>query len=139
LAASHRMAGDRPRPLLRLWPPPLGPAQRFGASLTRRAIPEPAMIGKSGLESNRWTRLAQGSQEADWRNVIRRSRGRKRVTLGKTSPVLPSSSTSQWLHAPTEKNWKLSGNDSVNRRTRSPSLNDEANRETSMQVQKVSH
>src|SRR5229473_5583679 len=44
----------------------------------------------------------------------------------KTSPVLPSSSTSQWLHAPTEKNWKLSGNDSVNRRTRSPSLTDEA-------------
>ncbi len=40
--------------------------------------------------------------------------------------VLPSSSTSQWLHAPTEKNWKRSGNDSVNRRTRSPSLNDEA-------------
>src|SRR6266403_2161773 len=27
---------------------------------------------------------------------------------------------------PTEKNWKLSDNDSVNRRTRSPSLNDEA-------------
>jgi hypothetical protein len=40
--------------------------------------------------------------------------------------VLPSSSMSQWLHATTEKNWKLSGNDSVNRRTRSPSLNDEA-------------
>jgi hypothetical protein len=33
LAASHRMAGDRPRPLLRLWPPPLGPAQRSAASL----------------------------------------------------------------------------------------------------------
>ena len=44
----------------------------------------------------------------------------------KRPPVLPSSRTSQWLHAPTEKNWKLSGNDSVNRRTRSPSLNDEA-------------
>jgi hypothetical protein len=28
------------------------------------------VIGKSGLESSRWTRLAQGSQEADWRNVL---------------------------------------------------------------------
>src|SRR5258707_5125728 len=29
-------------------------------------------------------------------------------------------------HATTEKSWKLSGNDSVNRRTHSSSLNDEA-------------
>jgi len=33
LAAPHRMAGDRPRLLLRLWPQPLGPAQRCGGSL----------------------------------------------------------------------------------------------------------
>ncbi len=45
----------------------------------------------------------------------------------KRAPVLPSSSTSQWLHAPTEKKLETFGyNDSVNRRTSSPSLNDEA-------------